>query len=103
MSASREWRLRQLIEQFVAYPEQSRFLQNVEAGRGPDRFLKGQFPLAHASDVLAERVRRPLGNANRSEDLLSIVQEHLHLVERLLIARHWAEMLVDPNCLPELL
>jgi len=86
-----------LFEQFAAHAEKPRFLHQVEFERRIDRFLEGQLSLAHASDVLAKGIRRPFGNADRSQDLLAIVQEHLHLIERLSISCHLAEVFVDPN------
>jgi hypothetical protein len=66
--ASSEWSLLQLFEQFAAHAEEPRFLNQVEFERRVDRFLEGQLSLAHASDVLAKGIRRPFGNANRSQE-----------------------------------
>src|SRR5579863_821263 len=85
MSASGEWSLLQLFEQFSADAKEPRFLNQIEFERRVDRFLEGQLTLAHAPDVFAKGIRRSFGNANRSQHLLAIVQEHLHLIERLSI------------------
>ena len=45
MSASREWRLRQLFEQFAADAIKPPFFDDVEIEIYADRFLKGQLPL----------------------------------------------------------
>src|ERR1700733_2453908 len=80
MVASSEWSLLQLFEQFAAHAEEPRFLNQIEFERRVDRFLEGQLALAHAPDVFAKGIRRSFGNANRSQHLLAIVQEHLHLI-----------------------
>jgi len=57
MSASREWRLRQLFEQFAADAIKPPFFDDVEIEIYADRFLKGQLPLPHVPDVGAVQVR----------------------------------------------
>src|SRR5580700_11101506 len=47
MSASREWCLCQLFEQFAADAIESPFFHDVEIGFYTDRFVEGQLPLPH--------------------------------------------------------
>jgi hypothetical protein len=86
-----------LFEQFAADAIEPPFFHDVEIGFYTDRFVEGQLPLPHVPNVGAVKSGDLSGNADRCENFLAVIQENLHLVERLSIALDFAKVFVDPD------
>ena len=57
IKTSREWRLRQLLEQLATDAIEPPFFHDVEIEIYADRFVEGQLPLPHVPNVGAVQVR----------------------------------------------
>lgn len=96
-ASSRERRLFELLEQVAAHHAEALPFRQPETRRHPNCLFEGQLHFAHFANVCAERVRRSLRDADRGQDLVTVVEIYLHLVEGFAVTRDGAEIFIDPD------